>query len=127
MIYNHVYWIQVSRLFYVSLSAPLYIFVIFTVIFCRKKEPQLQSSFFHLWVALGTVDLTHAVISWFACKIPLMGFFDLFYLHLGRRIATPAMYFVTLTHFNQVFGIVMLSFNRFTALLYPTKSEPVTY
>ncbi len=125
MIYNLVYWIQVVSLVYVIFSTLLYIFVMLTIFYCRKKEPHFKNSFFHIWMALGMADLSHAAVFWFSSKIPLMGFMDNFFLTAGRKFAKIIMYFMFGTHFNQVLGIAALSVNRFTALIYPTTSELV--
>ncbi len=125
MIYNVVYWVQVVSLSYVTVSAPLYIFVMLTIMYYRNKEEHLRNSFFHLWMALGMADLSHAAVFWFSSKIPLMGFIDHFFLSAGRKFATVIMYLMFVTHFSQVLGIVNLSLNRLTALVYPTKSEQV--
>ncbi len=100
-------------------------FDMFTILGYRKVEPHLKNAFFHLWMALGMADLSHAAIFWFSSKIPLMGFADNFFLTVGRKFATIIMYFMFVSHFNQVLGIVMLSVNRFTAIIYPAKSEQV--
>ncbi len=125
MIYNLVYWTQVASLFYAIVSALLYIFVMLTILYYRNEEPHFKNSFFHIWMALGIADLSHAAVFWFSSKIPLMGFMDDFFLTAGKKFATIIMYFMFATHFNQVFGITTLSANRFTALVYPTTSEQV--
>ncbi len=125
MIYNLVYWVQVVSLSFATVSAPFYIFVMLTILYYRKKEPHFQNSFFYLWMALGMADLSHAAIFWFSCKIPLMGFMDKFFLTAGRQFARIILFFMFATHFSQVLGIAMISINRYTALIYPTKSEQV--
>ncbi len=126
MIHDATFWIQVASLCFASFSAPLYIFVIASVLYYRKKDDYLKNSFFNLWISLGVVDLSHAGIFWFSAKLPLMGFFDSFYLRAGKTFAVFVMYLTLTTHFGQVLGIVTLSVNRLTALLYPKKSEQVT-
>ncbi len=125
MMQDSVFWVQVASLCYASLSAPLYMFVIASLLYYRKKVIHLNNSFFQLWLSLGMADLGHVGIFWFSAKLPLMGFFDAFYLRAGKTFAIFVMYLTFVTHFSQVLGIVMLSVNRFTALLYPTRSEQV--
>ncbi len=128
MIFDFVFWIQVASLGFVSLSAPLYIFVIATLLYYRKQDARLKNSFFHLWIALGITDVIHIPIFWFTGKLPLMGFFDSFYLSAGSGIAKIGIFFCySTTHFCQVMGIVLLSINRLTALRFPTTSEQVRY
>ncbi len=122
MIYNLVYWIQVFSLFYAIVSALLYIFVMFTILYYRKKEPHFKNSFFHIWMALGMADLSHAAVFWFSSKIPLMGYMDNLFLTAGKKFAAINGYFMFATHFNQVLAIAALSV---TALIYPTTSEQV--
>ncbi len=126
MICDLEFWIQVASLSAVSLSTPLYIFVIVTLLFYRNKDTHLKNSFFNLWIVIGIVDVSHVPIFWFTGKMPLMGFFDSFYLSAGSRMAHISIFFSYSNHFCQVLGIVLLSVNRLTALTYPTKSEQVS-
>uniref|UniRef100_A0A914XRN4 G-protein coupled receptors family 1 profile domain-containing protein n=1 Tax=Plectus sambesii TaxID=2011161 RepID=A0A914XRN4_9BILA len=104
-------------------SFVVYLFIMFVIIKNRKNE-DMQSSFFKLWISLGVADCLHFIHSYTLMRLPLLGVFHDFYqANDSGVIPVFALLFSHYLFQTQLFGNLLFAINRYTAVAYVTKHE----
>lgn len=112
---------------FVSVSVPIYITFILTVIRNRSKEP-FKSAFFTLCVSLGAADIVMVLHSYLFVKTAGWGWFAKIWLFYGQRGSILALYGNSMMFsmaVNQHLGVLFLGVNRFTAIVFSVRHEKV--
>ncbi len=100
---------------------PIYVVFLITLIKFRKKSP-FDSSFFAISFSHGVADVLMLIQSYMVYKFPQWDWLDLRNLYRAHSTGWLPIYCVVGVWFfgtAQMFGIVILALNRFSALVFP--------
>lgn len=118
----------------VTVSLIFYIWVVYKLRKNNKKEP-FDSSFFALWLNLGYVDICTTISIWLFFKIEYassyieaIAWFYGNFMENWPRVYYSMKYPIGFYFLNAGFvGVVILSLNRFTSVVFPFRHKTVKY
>ena len=113
---------------FTAISIPIYVIFVCALIKYRKSE--LSGAFFTLHISIAVADLLSLIFGKFFFKFPAFcGIFPLGYdiamgysYFLGKLVAFMFWYSMHV----QMCGVVVVTINRFTALVFPLKHNKVS-
>uniref|UniRef100_A0A914VHX3 G-protein coupled receptors family 1 profile domain-containing protein n=1 Tax=Plectus sambesii TaxID=2011161 RepID=A0A914VHX3_9BILA len=113
---------------FTAISIPIYVIFVCALIKYRKSE--LSGAFFTLHISIAVADLLSLIFGKFFFKFPAFcGIFPLGYdiamdysYFLGKLVAFMFWYSMHV----QMCGVVVVTINRFTALVFPLKHNKIT-
>uniref|UniRef100_A0A914WGG4 G-protein coupled receptors family 1 profile domain-containing protein n=1 Tax=Plectus sambesii TaxID=2011161 RepID=A0A914WGG4_9BILA len=100
------------------LTIPVYT-VLLVVLFVFRRS--LNSTFFTFCISTGVADLWISLHKFAFTKIPRVLFYD--DVFANKSMATMSKMGVWYIYLAQVFGVLLMSLNRYTALVYPLRHK----